>query len=648
MRKLITSITAVLALTFSANSQVCSITISPMDTTICPGDSVHIVAVANLINANQAFNFNGSVLPTGWTAGGGTQFTSPCGPSPDGTPYYWASTAGAGVPNITTADFDVSCGGVISFQFIYSVQGGSTPCEGPDQYDEGIAVQYSTNNGATWTTIEYYAPNGDVLTSIPVATTPGVVGSTIYTTWNYKTITIPPGAMTTSTRFRWFQQNSSGTCCDNWGLDEILINATGAPCGSTAVLDWSNGMGDTTNYWVVPYGDSTFTCDVYDTNGTYMCSSLPVNIHLYTNVLNYNLADYAYSFCPTTNPPAQVTNITGAIPPYSVSWTELSSTANPVNLPTGGAEHDSITYHVLVQDGCGFQNLDSIILVVNKKLNIDSLNTVDASACNPDGVVMAFVSGITAASGQPIYKWNGPGATNPSYINATVWTNRSPGWYYFLVTDDVCSDYDSVEVKIQNPPTAVITPSTTTACAPANITFANASQNATHFKWDLGTGNYINVNDFSSQVGTFNTSSTIYLIAFDANNCSDTTSVSIMIQHCGCMDQLAINYDPNAVAEDGSCQYPMPEFNIPNIFTPNNDGDNDFLEFVVTNYSNIEFTVNNRWGNKIFEGSGLNPMWDGKINGTPATEGVYFVKYKITSLKGDQTFEGQTPVQLSR
>lgn len=628
-------------------SQVCSITISPMDTTICPGDSVHIVATANLINANQAFNFNGSSLPSGWTAGGSTMFNSPCGPSPDGTPYYWASTS-TGVPNITTADFDVSCGGTISFQFIYSVQGGATPCEGPDQMNEGMAVQYSTNGGVTWTTIEYYVPDGTTTTSILTSTTSVAFGATPFTVWNYKVITIPAGAMTTSTRFRWFQQNSSGSCCDNWGLDEILINATGAPCGATAVLDWSNGMGDTTNYWVVPYGDTTFTCDVYDTNGTYMCSSLPVNVHLYTNVLSYNLSDFAYSFCPTTEPPAQVTNIVGAIPPYSVNWTELNSTANPVNLPTGGAEHDTIVYHVVIKDGCDFQKLDSITLIVNKKLNIDSLNVIDASSCNPDGVVMAFVSGITAVSGQPIYKWNGPGATNPAFINSTVWTNRAPGWYYFLVTDDVCTDFDSVQVSITNPPIAIINPSATSGCAPASINFVNGSQNADHFKWDLGTGTYVNVNDFTTQSGTFNNNTTIYLIAFDATNCSDTTSVTITIDHCGCTDKLAINYDPNAVADDGSCQFPMPEFVIPNIFTPNNDGDNDYLEFIVTNYSNIEFTVNNRWGNKIFEGSGLNPKWDGKINGNNATEGVYFVKYKITSLKGDQTFEGQTPVQLVR
>ena len=57
------------------------------NTTICPGDSVHVVAVANLINSNQSFNFNGSVMPPGWSAGSGRRPSRPS-PAP-------ASTAGA-------------------------------------------------------------------------------------------------------------------------------------------------------------------------------------------------------------------------------------------------------------------------------------------------------------------------------------------------------------------------------------------------------------------------------------------------------------------------------------------------------------------------------------------------------------------------
>ncbi len=632
-------------------SNYCYISVTPMDTTVCPGSPVPVTATGSLLNGNQSFNFNTSNIPSGWSTSGGLAFTPSCAPpSPDGTPFYWASTTST-TPAITTADFDIHCpGGFVTFEMIYA-NTISSPCEQLDQWDEGVALQYSTNGGSTWTTIVYYAWDGTVLTSIPTATTPGATGSSSMSSWGAYTVQIPPAANTTSTRFRWFQQNTSGNGYDNWGLDNIVINAMGGSCSANVDLIWSNGLTGTNNTIIAgaPGTDSTFTVSVYDTLGVLQCTSAPVTIHVYNDNLSYNLQDYAYSYCPTTNPSVQVTNIVGAIPPYSVNWPEIPSTSNPQALPTGGAEHDTITYHVTISDGCNFTRQDSVILIVNKLLNIDSLVKYDASACSNDGVVVAFVSGITAVNNQPMYTWNGPGATNPSFVNSTVWTNRSPGWYYFHVVDDVCNDIDSVKIDIKDPPTAIINANPLAGCAPFDVAFENNSQNSTHYQWNFGDGGgNVNVNDESTQHHTYSGDATIMLIAFDDSNCSDTTYVSVTVQTCGCTDPLAINYDPNAVANDGSCNYPEPIFNIPNIFTPNGDGDNDYFEFTVINYSNIEFKVVNRWGNQVFQGSGLTPKWDGKVNGTLADDGVYFVTYKITSVKGDKQFDGQTFVHLIR
>ena len=59
---------------------------------------------------------------------------------------------------------------------------------------------------------------------------------------------------------------------------------------------------------------------------------------------------------------------------------------------------------------------------------------------------------------------------------------------------------------------------------------------------------------------------------------------------------------------------------IPNIFTPNNDGENDifYLDF---DFNYIE--IYNRWGNKIFEND--NVLWQGTTNeGKKASDGTYF------------------------
>jgi gliding motility-associated-like protein len=73
---------------------------------------------------------------------------------------------------------------------------------------------------------------------------------------------------------------------------------------------------------------------------------------------------------------------------------------------------------------------------------------------------------------------------------------------------------------------------------------------------------------------------------------------------------------------------------IPNVFTPNNDGMNDFftikeIETNVKSIKSFQITILSRWGNKVYKFSG-NPKewegWNGKINGDGkyADEGVYF------------------------
>jgi gliding motility-associated-like protein len=64
---------------------------------------------------------------------------------------------------------------------------------------------------------------------------------------------------------------------------------------------------------------------------------------------------------------------------------------------------------------------------------------------------------------------------------------------------------------------------------------------------------------------------------------------------------------------------------VPNTFTPNNDGQNDFVDF--SGYTLVEqiVTIYDRWGLKVFESSESNTKWDGKdLKGNDCTDGVYY------------------------
>ncbi len=75
---------------------------------------------------------------------------------------------------------------------------------------------------------------------------------------------------------------------------------------------------------------------------------------------------------------------------------------------------------------------------------------------------------------------------------------------------------------------------------------------------------------------------------------------------------------------------------MPNAFSPNDDLKNDIYGAKgvcdpnsTEHYRSIvEFHgyIFNRWGQKLFEWTDVSKGWDGKYNGTPVKEGVYFVR----------------------
>lgn len=345
--------------------------------------------------------------------------------------------------------------------------------------------------------------------------------------------------------------------------------------------------------------------------------------------------------CPTDS--AMVTaQGTGGAAPYTYNWNYLDQngpTAYVPNLVNG----TSVNYIVTATDACGLVGMDTVTVTLNQTLAIDTMYAYPASACNPDGAVSGVATGIT---GVPLYNWTGPGNSGPYTIDATVLQNIPSGWYYFTVTDNVCSVNDSVFVSQNNPPVAAFTPSTLTGCDPLTVTFTNTSQNATTFAWDFGNGQTTTTNDLSSTSATYTAGGTVRLIA-SQGNCSDTAYAEISISTCGCTDPAALNYNPQATVSDNSCYYATPTVIVPNVFTPDNNGANDFFELITTNAVKIDVTITNRWGNVVFKDSGASPKWDGKSpGGEPAEDGVYFVVYNIEGTT--QSLEGHSFFHLER
>jgi gliding motility-associated-like protein len=77
---------------------------------------------------------------------------------------------------------------------------------------------------------------------------------------------------------------------------------------------------------------------------------------------------------------------------------------------------------------------------------------------------------------------------------------------------------------------------------------------------------------------------------------------------------------------------------IPNVFSPNNDGDNDtWVIEHLENFTDNELTILNRWGNEVYKAKSYKNTW----NGSSLTEGTYFYLLKVKVCDGtDRMYKG--------
>ncbi|MFL5754564.1 MAG: PKD-like domain-containing protein [Bacteroidia bacterium] len=154
-----------------------------------------------------------------------------------------------------------------------------------------------------------------------------------------------------------------------------------------------------------------------------------------------------------------------------------------------------------------------------------------------------------------------------------------------------------------------------------NVDFINLSTGTalSNYIWEFGdplnsTSTLVNPSfDYSvAGVGTYS----VTLIAYNINGCVDSITKPIII-------------------EDDFTLY------IPNAFSPNDDGINDFFypKGIGIDEKHYQLWIFDRWGNMIFYSDEWDKWWDGKVQGKgddPVQEDVYVWKMKVRSFKGDK------------
>jgi gliding motility-associated-like protein len=222
--------TLALLLVQNVSSQ-CQISTNATSNSITCGSCVTLSAFGNG-TGNIAFSedFN-SGAPVGWQFTQSAQFNNPCSPNGvDGTTHLWMGPGSINPRDMVTVTLDLSLGGSICFDMLFAEQGEASPCEGPDEPQEGVYLEYSIDGGNTWVTINYFDPNGG--------------NDPQLTNWNNWCFVLPAGAATPSTMIRWHQDDVTDDIYDHWGIDNVEITLNDPNFGITWLHDnFEYGLG---------------------------------------------------------------------------------------------------------------------------------------------------------------------------------------------------------------------------------------------------------------------------------------------------------------------------------------------------------------------------------------------------------------------
>jgi gliding motility-associated-like protein len=277
-------------------------------------------------------------------------------------------------------------------------------------------------------------------------------------------------------------------------------------------------------------------------------------------------------------------------------------------------------------DECNVQSItpDNAAFVIKDTVNADFTFTINLT-CIKNTINYAHNGANTVNAWQWIIP-NQPVRTtqNPTvdYIKFGPATSTT-----LIVSNGVCTDTSKQDIIFDNYLKAQFeTPPY--ICPEKPVTFKNTTiGNITNWNWTFGNGNTSTQKD-PADAFYINQPTTDYnafpqLIATNNYGCKDTAINKIQILF--------------------SCF-----ISVPSAFTPNGDGINDYLSPIRKfNGSDLNFSIYNRFGQRIFYTNSWDQRWDGKYKGEPQMPGTYAWTLDYVNLKtGNRLLEKGTTVLI--
>ena len=309
--------------------------------------------------------------------------------------------------------------------------------------------------------------------------------------------------------------------------------------------------------------------------------------------------------------------------PFTYQWTgglTPTQASNTVNTTTAGQQT------VVVTDVCGNTVEATIAYIPPPPLSVD-VDQTTSPFCPGDPVNLAAV--ILTGAGPYTYNWSFGGN------QATANTAPAQSTTITLNVTDGCGQNASSNHFIEVPEYPDILVLDEEAClgVQAAVDIEGGTGSFTFYTWQYVFDGinpeptdslWVEVNATLDTLAAFYGDGGIYeagmneglLVVTAIDQCGEEATFLLLLEACNTL--------------------------IPNVFSPNNDGKNDFFRIEgIEGFPGSVLLVYNRWGNLIFQDLNYGGSWDGRVGGDPVSDGTY---YYVFQRSDGQNFHGAVTI----
>ncbi|MBN8702085.1 MAG: PKD domain-containing protein [Bacteroidetes bacterium] len=271
----------------------------------------------------------------------------------------------------------------------------------------------------------------------------------------------------------------------------------------------------------------------------------------------------------------------------------------------------TVTLVAATIEGCA----DSVRKTISLHANpVAGFIGIDTAAC---GIVCATLNDTSFITNGSIAQWIW--SFSDGSVDTIQQVNKcftTPGLYSASLT--VVSDKNCSATVVKNnivevyplPIADYTTSAETTTTLDPMIIFMNHSIGGQNYIWYFGDGDSLQKNLISDLIEHTYQDTGVYatqLIVITEKGCRDTAAKTLKV-------------NPDFVVY------------IPNAFTPNSNGVNDFFKPIATGAKEMKFYIYDRWGLLLFNTNSIDGSWDGTYNGRTVPQDVYICRTVVVDI----------------